>query len=1081
MARSRGGRGPFSRGRTDRRGGGVGTSAYRDRVERGTDDMGAGQPDAVLDASQRAVLDLPPGASAAVLGAPGTGKTTTLVELVADRVLQRGLAPNQVLVLAPTRHAATRLRDRLALRLAVPTTGPLARTPASFAFTIARRAATEAGAEPPKLLTGGSQDAMLRELLEGHSLDRTGPAWPEQLGDEVRELRTFRTELRELMMRATEFRIDPDRLRALGATQQHPEWIAAADFFDEYLAVVANSTSPLLDPAELMAFATAAIATGGPGDEVSGLRLLVIDDLQEATESILQLVAAVAARGVPVIAFGDPDVASNSFRGGTAEAIGGLGGRLGDPQLRRLTLGTVHRHGELLRRLVSNVTDRIGAAAAGPQRRAAPCDCHREERQDGVVPEHGRPEPVLVVEAATPARQYATLAREFREQHLLGRVPWSEMAVVVRSGALVPAIAKAFALAEIPTRTSLSGRPVREDPAARALLSLLEVALGRAELTAERAAELLLSPFGRLDRLGLRKLRLALRQEELAGGGTRSSDALLVDALAAPGRVATIDAKFGRAAASMGALLDRVRTADRDGATIEELLWLVWERSRLADPWFKEATSAGVTAAEANRNLDGVLALFTAARDFVERRPGDDARLFLEALLDVEVPDDTLTPRSHDDSVLVTTPSGVVGSEFEVVAVAGLQEGVWPNLRLRGSLLNPGGLVRVATGLSDAPIDERRQVLDDELRMFALAVSRARRRVVLAAVVNDDESRSMFLSLMPDGWGMLDSAHVLPLSLRALTGRLRRELTTRNVPEPARAAAASALARLAGEGLPGADPDDWHGLLPPSTEDPLFDLADEDVRVPISPSKLEKFEESPLNWFIDLIAGDSPSVAMSIGNVVHWAMESATGTDPEQLWTAVEGRWDELVFEADWLGAQQRRIARKMIDAVAHYLKDFEAEGGRLVSAEGSFRLEVDRAQVRGKIDRVEQASDGRIVIVDLKTGGYNLTASQVKDHAQLSAYQLAYAEGGLDGLGDDHKPGGARLLYVKKGVRAKPYRIAEQHPFGDEEHDAFRERIRNAAAAMAASGFEGLLEVDEYKPGEARFRWHVVKAVSSD
>ncbi|MFC0682235.1 ATP-dependent helicase [Lysobacter korlensis] len=1054
-------------------------------MQRGLIEAGSAEPAArQLDASQQAVLDLPLDASASVLGAPGTGKTTTLIELIAHRVLHRGLSPDQVLVLAPTRLAATRLRDRLALRLRVPTTGPLARTPASFAFALARRAAVEAGAEPPTLLTGGSQDAILRELLEGHLVDGTGPVWPEQLGEEVRSLRTFRTELRELMMRSTEFRIGPEQLRAAAADHKRPEWVAAADFFDEYLAVVANSTSPQLDPAELMAFATAAVATGGPGDEVSSLRLLVIDDLQEATESILQLITAIAARGVPVIAFGDPDVASNSFRGGTAEAIGALAGRLEDPALRRLTLATVHRHGELLRGLVSNVTDRIGTAAAGPQRRAAarPAPVAAGDADAGGVVPHGRrPEPVLVVEAATPARQYATLAREFREQHLLGGVPWGEMAVVVRSGALVPAIAKAFALAEIPTRTSLSGRPVREDPAARALLSLLEVALGRADLTPERAADLLLSPFGRLDRLSLRKLRLALRQEELAGAGTRSSDALLVEALDAPGRVATIDSRFGRAAASMAALLDRVRAADRDGATIEELLWLVWERSRLAEPWFKEATAAGVTAAEANRNLDGVLALFTSARDFVERRPGDDPRLFLEALLDAEVPDDTLTPRSHDDSVLVTTPSGVVGSEFEVVAVAGLQEGVWPNLRLRGSLLGPGALVRIATGLSDAPIDERRQVLDDELRMFALAVSRARNRVVLSAVVNDDESRSMFLSLAPEGAGMLDSANVLPLSLRGLTGRLRRELTARHVPEPARAAAASGLARLAAEALPGADPVDWHGMLPPSSDDPLFDLDDADVRVPVSPSKLERFEESPLNWFIDLVAGDSPSVAMSIGNVVHWAMESATGTDPEQLWSAVEGRWDELVFEAEWLGAQQRRIARRMIDAVAQYLKDFEAEGGRLVSAEGSFKLEVDRAVVRGKIDRVEQASDGRVIIVDLKTGTYNLTAAQLKDYAQLSAYQLAYADGGLDGLGEDHRPGGAKLLYVKKGVKAKPYREAPQPAFGAEEHDAFRERIRRAATAMAASGFEGLLEVDEYKPGEARFRWHVVKAVSSD
>lgn len=82
----------------------------------------------VLDASQKQVLDLADSQSAAVIGAPGSGKTTTLIELVADRVLGRGLSPDDLLVLAPTRYSATRLRDRLATRIGVPTRGPLART-----------------------------------------------------------------------------------------------------------------------------------------------------------------------------------------------------------------------------------------------------------------------------------------------------------------------------------------------------------------------------------------------------------------------------------------------------------------------------------------------------------------------------------------------------------------------------------------------------------------------------------------------------------------------------------------------------------------------------------------------------------------------------------------------------------------------------------------------------------------------------------------------------------------------------------------------------------------------------------------
>ncbi|MCU1442210.1 MAG: ATP-dependent helicase, partial [Cryobacterium sp.] len=150
-------------------------------------------------------MALPDGVSAAVIGAPGTGKTATLVELIAERVLERGYSPSEVLVLVPTRTGATSLRDRIAVRLAVPTNGPLARTANSVAFQVVRDAAARTGSPTPTLLTGGEQDQIVSELLQGHVDDGRGPNWPEQLGPEVRRLRGFRTELRDLMMRAVEY------------------------------------------------------------------------------------------------------------------------------------------------------------------------------------------------------------------------------------------------------------------------------------------------------------------------------------------------------------------------------------------------------------------------------------------------------------------------------------------------------------------------------------------------------------------------------------------------------------------------------------------------------------------------------------------------------------------------------------------------------------------------------------------------------------------------------------------------------------------------------------------------------------
>jgi superfamily I DNA/RNA helicase/RecB family exonuclease len=1023
----------------------------------------------LLDPSQLAVLRLPDEASAAVIGAPGTGKTTTAIELVADRVLQRGWGTDEVLVLTASRVTATRLRDAIALRLGVPTTGPMARTVNSLAFEIVRDAARAAGSQPPRLVTGGEQDADIAQLLSGDIEEGTGPDWPESLGLEVRGLRRFRTELRELMMRATEYDVPPERLRALGERHGHPEWIAAADFIDRYLDVVSTSREAQFDPAELARFAVAAIGSGEPGERVSTLRLVIVDDLQEATESTLALLRAFAARGIAVVGFGDPDVAANAFRGGEPDALGRLATVLARQDIPTLTLSTAHRQGAALRAFTSAVTARIGAAAAGTQRGAIAGGTDSEL-------------PIARIEATSAAREWAAIARVLRQEHLERGIGWADMVVIVRSGAQIPVIARSLAFAEVPTRVSSGGTALRDDHAARSLLALVDVGIGRTPLTPPLATELLLGPFGGLDRLSLRRLRLALRAEEVAGGGSRSADELLVDALTAPGRLATIDHRVGRAAERLGETLGML--AANDGS-IEELLWLGWERSGLARSWRDQALGAGITAAEANRNLDGIVALFTAAKRFVERQPGTAASTFLDNVLDAEVPEDTLSPRPSDDAVLVTTASGTVGLEFDTVVVAAMQDGVWPNLRLRGSLLGPQQLVRAVTGLDSAAVDERRQVLGDELRMFALAISRARRRLVVAAVANDDEAPSVFLGLVPQGSPLLDAGAVTPLSLRGIVGELRKQLVAGHAGSAAvraRAAfAAASLAALAAEAVPGADPADWHGLIGISSTGPLY----EGVKVPVSPSSIEKLIDSPLDWFLEKMAGSESGVIANVGTIVHWAMETAEDSSVDALWRVIEWRWNELLFDAPWLAERQRRIAKKFTEALSEYLDDFEREGKTLVGAESRFQLEVDNALVSGSIDRVERSADGSVVIVDLKTGTPLTTQSKIDEHPQLGAYQLAYAEGILDEalaeLGD-HRGGGAKLLFVKEGIGGRKYREGVQAQLDDEQLEAFRDRVRAASMLIAAAEFAGTLELSPFGYGDpSRLRAHRVRAVSSD
>ena len=241
---------------------------------------------------------------------------------------------------------------------------------------------------------------------------------------------------------------------------------------------------------------------------------------------------------------------------------------------------------------------------------------------------------------------------------------------------------------------------------------------------------------------------------------------------------------MGRRAARIAEVLDRIRAENESGASAEELLWTAWEGSGVAATWEQRARGAGLAAEEANRALDGIVALFASARRFAERAPHSSAAAFLAEVLDAEVPEDTLAPQALADTVLVATPAGAGSLEFDTVVVAGLQDGQWPNLRLRGSLLGAGDLVAVLRGQvaeSASAVDERRAVLADELRIFALACSRARARLVVAAIQSDDEAPSPLFELVADpdrGGADPVEADRSPLGLRPLVGRLRRTITT---------------------------------------------------------------------------------------------------------------------------------------------------------------------------------------------------------------------------------------------------------------------------------------------------------------
>ncbi len=1064
----------------------------------------------VMDSSQARVVAAPADTSGLVLGAAGTGKTSAILART-SRLLRDGeVGPDDVLILTPTRQTATDLRDRVTADLDIATPGPLARSVASFAFQIVRARAVAAGDPLPQLLTAPEQDAVIADLLEGDEADaEDGGAsrWPESLGTAVRRSRAFRSELRALFALATELGLAPADLERLGAERNNPVWSAAGSLWSEYRYVLSRLRPTHRDPAEMLREATEILHRA----PVAGVpRVLMVDDAQELSWGAVALVEAARIRDIAVLAFGDPDVGSGAFRGAGPETFARLASMFSE----RFVLQHPYRSRPALVRVARSVAGSIGTAGAAGHRMAPDAGLPPAERDD--VP--GADGEISTMWASSPHEEFDGIARALRSWHVTEGLPWHALAVIAHDTRQVARLTAELAAREVPTRAASAARPLGEEPAVRGLLQLVRLGIAPpSERPAEELAAALTSPFGGFDAIGLRRLRAVLRTQEFAGESRRAAAELLAEAMAEPAALLLIDTPQARTAHRLALTLAQIHAGARRGDSAHELLWTAWDRSQLAGPWRERARLGGAEGAEATRSLDALVALFAAAKRSAEREDEDPAR-FLADILGSEVPEDSLAGTQRRDVVEILTPAASLGREFEAVVIAGVQDGVWPNTRLRGSLLDGWRLAdeseawrRGGEPVALGVLDRRRSVLHEELRLFERALTRARSRVLVTAVDDEDQSPSALFSYLPEPPPRRADRH--PLTLRGAVAAYRRQLLETTDP-PAVEYAATQLAALARAGVPGADPDSWYGVARRTGAGGIHDLSR--APVSISPSRVEAFEECGLDWAIRELGGDARTFSAGLGTILHAAMESAPDGTFELLDAIVEERWGELDFEADWLSRQERQWATTLTARLASYLRAFAARGGEVAGAEARFRIAIVAggdgprvvaltvpgappegavAIISGSIDRVERwvepsvAADGkptadagaRVAVVDLKTGRSEARVSdeKVATDAQLAAYQLAVGAGAVAGA-EAGDLVGARLLVLSKTLKGTDYRIAQQQPLDPDTRGDLLDRIVADAEAMAADSFIAYPDVHCNDDHFAVCRLHTVKAVSA-
>lgn len=1003
-----------------------------------------------------------------VLGGPGTGKTTLLIDLAADRIAA-GADPESVLVLTHSKQAASALRDAITTRLTGPepdaepgvpgaTREPLVRTLHSYAFSVLRRHATAHGNPPPRLLTGAEQDAVLREMLRGDLIDIAAGAtglWPERLQPAL-SLGGFAEQLRDLMLRATERGLGPEDLVRLGREHARPEWVAAGKFAVRYeqtmllrwsVGVEApEATAPALDAAELVGAALDALA----GDanllaaERSRIRYLLVDDAQHLDPQAALLIRVIGNAAQTAVIAGDPDQGIFTFRGADTRFVADLAA----PEGQRIILRDNHRSGGQVELAVARIAAKLPGSA--PQRFSLPRR-ETEPEDDGTT--------VRVRVLATPAKEAGLIADYLRRAHLTAGVPWSRMAVIVRSVPLSLApLRRALLAAGVPVQQPALDAPLaRRRGAAWMLLALRAVLASEpAKRSAppttepmfsdEDALDLVGGPLGGADQISLRRLRRGIRRSVLESqrNGSRSGDGftrddddgglldrssaeVLRDLLVGIADRELIEQLTDVEAAPLRRVLDavdRARTARRKGAGLEDVMWALWTGSRLERRWVAQSERGGAIGMQADRDLDAVVGLFDAAAAYVDRLPRASVEGFVEYLLQQEIPHDTTSLTAPGEAVALLSAHASAGREWDVVAVAAVQEGIWPNLRPRGTLLGNEDLVDVTAGIADAGerVSRAAPILAEERRLLLVACSRARQSLLVTAVESVSGDRdlvpSRFLAELlghdddgePGALPVADPGRALVM--HSLVAEMRGVVCDSEADPERRRRAAHQLARLASAGIRGTHPEDWYGTADLSSSRSLWD--EDDTAVALSPSTVELLRTCPLRWALERHGGtdgDNPHAVK--GNLVHTLVQALAGKVPEaQVRAALDKAWQAIDPGTGWHSRQELRRTEAMLETFMAWVRNTRGEltqAGVEVPVDCVLpaRAEDERpVRIRGRVDRLERDALGRFVIVDVKTGKSPVTKQAAADHAQLATYQVAAAMGALDptmGKSDDN------------------------------------------------------------------------------
>jgi DNA helicase-2/ATP-dependent DNA helicase PcrA len=917
-----------------------------------------------------------------IVAGAGTGKTKVITHRIARLIAAKAARPDEILAVTFTEKAASEMEARV--DVLVPYTSSFAEisTFNSFGERILRDYALDAGYPPDfRLLADVDQAIFFRENLFRLPLDYYRP-----LGQPTRHIQEVLEAIRRLKqedVRPADYVGYAEDLGRRAATDTERETarkhLEIARVFTAYQDLL--RAQGLIDFEDQVTLVVDVLRRRPSVlDEVRGrYRYILVDEFQDTNYVQFELVKMLAAGHRNLTVVGDDDQSIFRFRGASLSNI--LGFEEVFPEAKRIVLTRNYRS-------TQSILD-------ASHRLIRHNDPNRLETKDGVdkrlkAAAPGRGKSIHMLTFDTQAHEADAVAERVLELRG-GGAAWRDMAVLVRRYADADPYLRAFNMKEIPFRFSGSRGLYQRDE-----IKVL-VAFIRALTDFENSRDLFylaLSDVYRADPYDLSRIAGYAEKKNLSLHDVFKG----IAAGPSPVEIAPATAEtVGRIFADIAAYVELAATQNA-GAVVYAFLAKSGTLKSLA----------AALSAESEARIKNIRLFFDKIKGFSGLVENDSIRSFARYLdLLAEVGDNPATSEAEldEDAVNVLTVHKAKGLEFGTVFLVGLIEDRFPGRERRERVPVPDGVLKES-------LPGRENYLQEERRLFYVAMTRAR--------------RAIYLTWARD-YGTRRLKKVSPFVLEALDiPKMPEDVLKASVlDEIRRYALATARPRTAAAVRPG-------GALRLSfvrVEDylvcPLKYKFRHDLRVPVLPHHAIVFGRvlhATIHGYLRQRMKGRPVAIEAVLEAYHknWVNEGFLSREHEELRKAAGERALRLFYRRE------------------------EGSGRRPDLLERPFRWQERGLRFSGRFDRIDFEPGGP-VIIDYKTGE---TASQKEadraaaESLQMDVYALSFLK--TEGL----LPFETRLHFLESDLVGRAAK-------GEKDLKRAGDKIREAAEGIRTGSFE--------------------------